>query len=319
MWKCQSCGNNNSDNANFCSNCGTRKTHSGSVSRKNDKASRIAKSRNILVISVACITALTVLLIFLKNENSIKKPESTLSNLQPSGNLQAPIITINGQSESPESSSNNVEPNSSLRGVVVGDVIYFGRYEQSGSISDGEEEIEWIVLETRSDRVLVISRYILERIVYDSQGGYYAPAWDDSAVCLWLNSAFYQEAFTNEEKSLIETVTVTNEIRDAQNRVFILNAPEARKYFDTDSSRIAEPTRFISSNSNWTAYRAWEFDDYEELSENGRSAWLLRAEGSFADCAAYVDGTGEICEAYGNGLCEAINGIRPAMWIKVSE
>lgn len=52
--------------------------------------------------------------------------------------------------------------------MVVGDVVYFGRYEQSGSILDGEEEIEWIVLETRSDRVLVISRYILERIVYDS-------------------------------------------------------------------------------------------------------------------------------------------------------
>lgn len=68
MWMCQSCGSNNSDNANFCSNCGARNTHTDAVSKSNDNASRIVKTRNIIIVLVACITALSVLLIFTINK-----------------------------------------------------------------------------------------------------------------------------------------------------------------------------------------------------------------------------------------------------------
>lgn len=209
--------------------------------------------------------------------------------------------------------------NNTFSDLQVGDTLRFGHYEQSGNVKDGEESIEWIVLDKQSNRTLVISRYILERIAYDSQGGYYSPSWDDSAVCLWLNSAFYQEAFSAEEKSRIETVTVTNEIRNSQNKMFILNRLEAERYFPTEYSRKAEPTSSIASNNNWTASgRAWQIDEYEELSEAGRSAWLLRAEGYFADYAEYVDKDGEIQFAAGNGLGDYINGVRPALWIRTS-
>ena len=321
MWTCQRCGISNSDNANYCSNCGNKKTLTNHVGeRASNNALGASTTRNILIISVTCLTLLSILLIFHIKHNSQNNRVSAQDGAQITETIQSAGFNLSDQTQ-----TTNVGPASSdgplstgnLKTVAVGDVVNLGKYEQSGSITDGEEAIEWIVLEKRDDRILVISRYILERIVYDSQGGLYAPAWDDSAVCLWLNSAFYQNAFSDEEKSLIETVTVTNEIRDAQNKVFILNAPEARKYFTSDSSRIAEPTGFIKANNNWTAWRAWESDDYEELSEYGRSAWLLRAEGSFADCAAYIDGNGDICEAYGNGLNEYINGVRPAMWLHI--
>lgn len=45
--------------------------------------------------------------------------------------------------------------------VKEGDTVFFGRFEQDGNLTNGAEEIEWIVLEHRADRVLLLSRFVL--------------------------------------------------------------------------------------------------------------------------------------------------------------
>lgn len=205
-----------------------------------------------------------------------------------------------------------------LRSATVGDIITLGWYEQNGNLVDGKEPIEWVVLEKDAGRVLVISRYILERIVYDSLSTGFSPAWDDSAVCLWLNGAFYQGAFSAAEKSLIQTVTNYNIVQNSQDKIFLLGESEAKLLFNSKSARRARPTRYAASNNDWTAWRTSEEESYDELSEYGETAWLLRPEALYSDCAAYVDGSGEIHEAYGNGLGDYINGVRPAMWLQYS-
>ena len=205
-----------------------------------------------------------------------------------------------------------------LRSATVGDVISLGWYEQNGNLVDGKEPIEWVVLEKDVGRVLVISRYILERIVYDSLSTGFSPAWDDSAVCLWLNGAFYEDAFSSSEKSLIQTVTTYNLVQNSQDKLFLLSEYDAQVLFGSNTARRAEPTRYTASNNDWTAWRTWEEESYDELSKYGETAWLLRPEALYSDCAVYVDGSGEICEAYGNGLGDYINGVRPAMWLQYS-
>ena len=44
----------------------------------------------------------------------------------------------------------------------VGDSIVFGAYEQDDDESNGKEPIEWLVLEKKNNRLLVISRYALD-------------------------------------------------------------------------------------------------------------------------------------------------------------
>ncbi len=46
--------------------------------------------------------------------------------------------------------------------VEVGDVIYFGSYEQDNNLSNGKEEIEWIVLAKENRKALLISKYALD-------------------------------------------------------------------------------------------------------------------------------------------------------------
>jgi len=49
-----------------------------------------------------------------------------------------------------------------LSKAVVGDYITFGAYEQDYNTSNGKEAIEWLVLEKKNNRLLVISRYALD-------------------------------------------------------------------------------------------------------------------------------------------------------------
>ena len=201
---------------------------------------------------------------------------------------------------------------------TVGSIITLGRYEQNGSKADGPEAIEWLVLAKENGKLLVISRFILERIAYDApvNDSPDPPAWDDSAVCLWLNNVFINDAFSASERNSIITVTVPNEVRTTRSRLFLLSTREAGAYFRSDAARRSIATTAIYSNNDWGASRAWEFDEYDQLSEEYRDAWLLRPDGDFSECSPYVDRNGEVLEAYGNGLMECINGVRPAMWIE---
>ena len=286
MWYCRNtqCHAKNDDSSNYCYKCGWPK-----------KIDNKPINYNLVIIITFVVVAIAV---GIWAVNWIQRNQQT-------GAMQ------NQRAAAAEATVSN-----RLQAADVGSIIRFGRYEQNGNHNDGYEDIEWRVLSRENGRILVISQSIIERIPYDSKTSHLVPAWDDSAVCLWLNSSFLHNAFSEDEQRQIETVTVSNSVRNSQDKVFLLSAPEARQYFRSNEDRISHPTAFIYSNNDWTTSgRAWESEEYESLSNLGRDSWLLRAEGSFAQCAAYVNGEGEIREAYGNGLGDYINGVRPAMWI----
>ena len=49
-----------------------------------------------------------------------------------------------------------------LSDVSVGSIIKYGYYEQDNDLSDGKEEIEWLVLNKTGNKVYVISKYVLD-------------------------------------------------------------------------------------------------------------------------------------------------------------
>ena len=206
----------------------------------------------------------------------------------------------------------------SARAVDVGSVVTFGRYEQDGYTTDGVEDLEWIVLKTERDRALIISRYIIERMDYYCDTGWDDPGWDDSSVRRWLNGSFLVTAFSNQEQNEINTVIVTNDVFDSRDKIFLLNSSEAQRYFKSNSARKTQPVLACYYNDTWDPDRDWEWDDYDMYSDEGRDCWILRPDGYYSECAAYVDGNGEIGEVYGNGFAAFINGIRPAMWVNIS-
>ncbi len=193
----------------------------------------------------------------------------------------------------------------------VGDAVFFGYYEQDNDISDGREDIEWIVLAKEENRLLVISRYALDCQVYNIEYSY--TTWESCTLRKWLNNDFFCAAFpNNEERKRIVEVTVPTDGNprydhvdsgnDVQDKIFLLSIAEANKY---DTARVCKPTAYaVACNVHTDVY--------------GNSRWWLRSPGRTQGYAAYVDSDGEI--SY-KGLYVDYRSfaVRPAMWIELGD
>ena len=195
-----------------------------------------------------------------------------------------------------------------LRNAQIGDIIYWGHFEQNCEESDGPENIEWIVLDVEDDKLLVISKKVLSRCSFSII--YNRATWWVSNAKNWLNKDFYDQAFTVAEKSSIKETIVspdpnpnynTYQGKESKDRIFLLSVSEAEKYFSSDEKRSAEPTKYV------------------ELIKNGYGAssgnWWLRTSGKDEEHNACVNSNGRIVyDGIGTSYW-AESGIRPAMWI----
>ena len=50
----------------------------------------------------------------------------------------------------------------------VGGTVFFGTYEQDNNASNGKEDVEWLVLEKKDNRLLVVSQYGLDSQTYNT-------------------------------------------------------------------------------------------------------------------------------------------------------
>ena len=79
--------------------------------------------------------------------------------------------------------------------------VKFGKYEQDNDLDNGKEDIEWIVLDKSDNKLLLLSKYILDNVPYNEKNGFVV--WNDSTLRNWLNTNFYDLAFNAEEKKSI--------------------------------------------------------------------------------------------------------------------
>ncbi len=193
----------------------------------------------------------------------------------------------------------------------TGDYISFGSYEQDNDKTNGAEEIEWLVLEKQEDKVLVISKYALDCQQYNKE--YEAITWEKCTLRSWLNNEFLAAAFSETERAIIPTVTVsadknsdynTNTGKATQDKVFLLSITEANKYFASDAGRLCKPTAYAEANGVFF----W----------NGGCFWWLRSPGYRQDYAASVFSRGAVDEA-GTEVDADFLAVRPALWIDISE
>ena len=80
--------------------------------------------------------------------------------------------------------------------------IKFGKYEQDNDLSNGKEDIEWIVLNRDGSKLLLLSKYILDKVEYNSNMSAFIQ-YDEAYIRRWLNTTFYNLAFDELEKSAV--------------------------------------------------------------------------------------------------------------------
>lgn len=197
-------------------------------------------------------------------------------------------------------------------GPVAGNIVRFGHYEQDNDLENGDEPIEWRILDVQDGRVLLISKDVLSCQAISSG------IWENSASRSWLNDTFLKEAFTEEEQRTILTTEVDNSYNQQANRsennvgnsggnntedkIFLLSFAESNEYFDSDDDRIAWPSSYAISQE----LPVWV--------ERNSASWWLRSPGRNNAYNSYVGPNGDNDREIASESSR-FAGIRPAMWV----
>ena len=159
------------------------------------------------------------------------------------------------------------------------------------------QPIEWIILDQKDGKTLLLSKYVLDIMSYNNY--YENVTWQSSTLRFWLNGDFYTASFDNSERSKIFLSTIINNDNsvygtsggnNTEDYIFLLSIDEANEYFDSDDARRTQDLN-----------GSYEF-------------WWLRSPGHYSNLAANVSSFGNVYEG-GNSVVNPYFGVRPAMWV----
>ena len=196
----------------------------------------------------------------------------------------------------------------------VGGSVFFGAYEQDNDLSNGKEDIEWLVLAREPDRALLISRYALDCQRYSLTVD--GVSWTVCNIRLWLNDTFLNDAFSPEEQArMLDTVIPSaqhrdlREFEDAVDKLFALDQSEIYKYFPSEESRKCAATAYAVAQGAPTS---------SAHLVDGENAcwWWMRYQGVSNYNAPSINPDGSIYHL-DQFLNEAYNAVRPAVWISI--
>ncbi len=202
-------------------------------------------------------------------------------------------------------------PVSSGHTLHTGETVMFGRYPQTASGGDSSP-IEWLVLDVKDGKALLLSRYALDSQPYHTSKQ--NVTWEKCSLRTWLNETFFSGTFSAGEQKAIVPMTSDNSAsqgyggwntsggKSTQDRVFLLSYAEAWNFFDSSKARTCRPTEYALSRG---AYQ----------SVDGSSWWWLRSPGSSASAAARVLAAGSRSDRAVNSEGGAV---RPAVYVDMS-
>ena len=206
-----------------------------------------------------------------------------------------------------------------IKTVNVGDIYSFGSYEQDNNKTNGQEDIEWLVLAKKGTKILVISKYALDCEKYNTRRT--DVTWETCTLRNWLNTDFINAAFSANERAIIPSVRVsadknphygTKPGNATQDQVFLLSITECNKYFSSDSAMQCKATDYAVANGALNS-----------IISDRNCRWWLRSPGSSQDWAAIVDDGASVYGSYGvddSGTKVTFDSIavRPALWIDLN-
>ncbi len=185
--------------------------------------------------------------------------------------------------------------------------VQFGRYPQKSEKENAP--IEWLVLEIKNDRALLLSRCALDCKPYNNT--FTKTTWEKCTLRAWLNGPFYNAAFGMDHQKMIVSSTNTNGSLVTDNtidKVFLLSESEAKIYLGFeigfDRKKICAPTDYAVTQG------AYE--------NNNVCWWWLRSPGfSNSARAAIVKPDGSVNDS-GVDVSSGSGAVRPALWIDLS-
>ena len=208
-----------------------------------------------------------------------KRGDETMTNKE---NFVRPAIWVEVSTLQGKPLPENVYPADDFK--EIGNLVYFGHYEQDNREETGKEDIEWVVVDVDNRRVTLVSRYALDKQKFHnvSQG----ITWNSSDLYEWLNNDFKMEAFSPEEQDAMRS------------EVALLSNSDANSYFRTAYERTCCGTAYINDGLRKDIHDWW-------LSSRGKVDHYYR----------FVDEVGGYSEAW---VCDE-HLVRPMITVDLSD
>lgn len=280
------------------------------------EAEKRAKRNKKIAIIVCVVVAFIIVL------NKVIIPNNKYNDavaLMDAGNLDEALNIfqeLNNHKDSEEKARNIriIKIKEKFKNANVGSYVTFGAYEQDNNDSNGKENVEWLVLAKEDNKVLVISRYALDCLQYNTSRT--DVTWENCSLRTWLNGAFINNAFSEEEQATIPTVTVsadknpeysTDPGNTTQDKVFLLSINEANQYFTSDEARKCASTDYAIAQG--------AFKNKEYIADGrATSLWWLRTPAKYQDTVVEVREDGYVGN-FRTYVDISDIAVRPALWI----
>jgi len=177
-----------------------------------------------------------------------------------------------------------------------GTTYFLGEYEQDNYEKNGKEKIEWIPIDKKDGKYLLVSKYSLDaKSLHKADKGFPYISWAECDLRKWLNTEFYDTVFTEEEKSLIQDSHDTK--LGTTDKVFLLSLEEAKFLIGFDQYGAGTPYALASGLDTATA------------TSDGYSSWLTRS------CDEGKNWASSGGDTTGSAAPIQILGLRPAIWV----
>ena len=170
-----------------------------------------------------------------------------------------------------------------------GEPFILGRYMYENDKSS--KPIEWIIIDVRPDSILLLSRYVLDAKPFGENDSK-KRTWAFSDVREWLNTTFYDTAFTDKEKVLIKQTEIktfpsqstaasgtypkqpiaSTDYDITKDRVFLLDKNEVDLI--PDEYKLALATPYYESICHYCVsdYSVGDYSNHPKYARN----WILR-------------------------------------------
>ena len=232
------------------------------------------------------------------------------------------FASLGNYSDSPEivTKLDAIDLKRSLSHLKPGNTFKMGVYEQDNDLANGPEPIDWMVIvdDEDNDRFLVVSVYLLDSKRFHEERG--DVKWENSTIRSWLNTDFFNNAFTEEEKVLVPEILIDNSGDnwrkgtdsgvDTWDHVFLLSYDEVVDGLVETNARTIWDFQSIPTEYAKAAGAA--------IGKFGNSWWWLRTAGKDHKFIMYADYQG-LPRSTGFQATHEHGTIRPAMWIYLNE
>jgi len=197
--------------------------------------------------------------------------------------------------------------------IKPGDYVYLGQYEQDNN-TNSTEKIEWLVIDVKDGKLFLLSKLGIARHRFNNKSD--GKCWGDCELRGWLNSDFYNAAFSSAEKDAIQTTQVddgpdqTNPAWDkagryskTEDKIFLLSYQEMNTLVSS-SDRMCEPSYYVTA-----------LGVYTEKHNGHMCCWYWLRTSAFKNNAGVVDANGEYSTCY---IHHDYGVVRPACWVDAS-